>query len=433
MEREPGHLSIETLARWLAGDLPQEVVVREIAPHLEARCPTCRERFGQLRDLQQAVGHWSETVVLFEGREAPSQLAQLERLPLPEQLALVEQDDSLRTWALSALLIRESQKAVLEQPMRAVERAEVAVRIAEQLSGEAYDSVWVADLCARAWAHLANSRRVLGELLGADQALRTAFALIERGGTGAPEVQGELLHIQAALRRAQRRLPEALAAADDAMALYLQANAGAAMRRVRLTRTKIREELGDLDGTLAELESLIEEFDSLDAVLVIDVETETVSRTYAHHNLLIALVTAGRFEEASRRLEEIRGMFLLSSPLDRIRLRWLEARIAAGLGRHEEAESILREVQAGYFERRMGYDAALVALELATLFAEQGRGPEIKQLAVEVLPLFESREVHREALGALILFQRAAEEELMTVELARQVTAFLTRERSLGF
>ena len=160
MEMESGHLSIETLARWLAGDLPHEVVAREIAPHLQASCPTCRDRFTQLRDLQRAVGHWSETVVLFEGREAPGQLAHLERLALPEQLALVERDESLRSWALSALLIRESQRAVLEQPLRAVERAEVAVRIAEQLSGEVYDSVWVHDLCARAWAQLANSRRV---------------------------------------------------------------------------------------------------------------------------------------------------------------------------------------------------------------------------------------------------------------------------------
>ncbi|HXU33458.1 MAG TPA: hypothetical protein VN851_23055 [Thermoanaerobaculia bacterium] len=223
-----------------------------------------------------------------------------------------------------------------------------------------------------------------------------------------------------------------MAAADDAMALFLQANAGSAMRRVRLTRTKIREELGDLDGTLAELESLIEEFETLDAVPALDVETETVSKAYAHHNLLIALVTAGRFEEASRRLEEIRGMFLLSSPLDRIRLRWLEARIAAGLGRLEEAESILREVREEFFDRRMGYDAALVALELAVLFIEQGRTAEIKQLAIEVLPLFESREVHREAMGALILFQRAAEQEILTVQMVRQVTAFLTQERSLG-
>ncbi|MEP7011089.1 MAG: hypothetical protein ABJC13_12260 [Acidobacteriota bacterium] len=424
MEREAGHLTIETLARWLAGDLPHEVVVGEIAPHLEASCPTCRERFVELRELQGEVGHWNETVVLFEGREAPSQLAQLERLPLPEQLVQVQEDGNLRTWALCALLIRESQGAVSDQPLRAVERAEVAVRIAEQLSGEVYDSVWVHDLCARAWAHLANSRRVLGELLGADQALRTAQALLERGGTGAPEVLAELLHIQAALRRAQRRLPEALVAADDAMALFLGANHPAAMHRVRLTRAKIREELGDLPGTIADLESVIEE---------VDAEGETVLRAYAHHNLLTALMFAGRFEEASQRLEEVRGMFLLANPLDRLRLRWLEARIAAGLGRQDEAESILREVRKEFFERQMGYDAALAALDLATLFAEQGRTQEIKQLAIEVLPLFESREVHREAMGALILFQRAAEQENLTVELARQVAAFLSRERSLGF
>ncbi len=424
MEREPGHLSIETLARWLAGDLPHEVVVQEIAPHLEASCPKCRERFTQLRNLQEEVGHWNETVVLFEGREAPGQLAQLEQLPLPEQLDLVEKNESLRSWALCALLIRESHRAVFDQPLRAVERAEVAVRIAEQLSGEVYDSVWVHDLGARAWAHLGNSRRVLGELFGADQALRTAFALLERGGTGAPEVRGELLVLQAVLLRTQRRLPEALSAADDAMALYLEANDRAAMHRVRLARAKIREELGDLLGTIADLEGLIEE---------IDTEEEAVLRAYAHHNLLTALVAVGRFDEAAGRLAEVRGAFALAGPVDRIRLRWLEARIAAGQGRQEEAESILREVREEFFRRQMGYDAALAALELAVLFVEQGRTPEIKQLAIEVLPLFESREVHREALGALILFQRAAEQENLTAELARQVATFLARERSLGF
>ncbi len=424
MEREIGHLSIETLARWLAGDLPHEDVVGEIAPHLEASCPTCRERFGQLRDLQALVGHWSETVVLFEGREAPDQLARLEQLPLTEQLDLVEKEESLRSWALCALLIRESHGAVFAQPLRAVERAEVAVRIAEQLSGDVYDSVWVHDLCARAWAHLGNSRRVLGEFFGADQALRTAFALLERGGTGAPEVRGELMVIQAGLLRSQRRLPEALAAADDAMVLFLEANDQESMHRVRLSRAKIREELGDLDGTIADLEGLIEEIDS---------EGESVVRAYAHHNLLTALVTVGRFDEAAGRLSEVRRSFVLTAPIDRIRLRWLEARIAAGQGMQVEAESILREVQAEFFERGMGYDAALSALELAVLLIQQGRTQEIKQLAVEILPLFESREVHREAMGALILFQRAAEQENLTVELARQVAAFLSRERSLGF
>ncbi len=460
METERGHLSIETLARWLAGDLPQDDVVREIAPHLEASCAACGERFAELRALQEEVGHWNESIVLFEGREAPGLLAQLEPLDLASQLDRVEKDGSFRSWALCSLLLRESKRAVVEQPVRAVERAELAVRIAEQLSGEVYDSVWVHDLTARAWGHLANSRRVLGELMGADQALRTAFALIERGGTGAPEVRGELLHVQAALRRAQRRLPEALDAADDAMVLFHEARAAAAMRRVRLTRAKIREEMGDLDGTLAELEGLIDEFDALDAIpsgdtkppdlstdpglpavssraadpgRPLDVEADGLSKTYAHYNLLFAMVAVGRFDEASRRLAQIRDAFVLSSPVDRIRLRWLEARIAAGLGHEDEAESVLLEVRAEFYEHRMGYDAALATLELATLYAQQRRSAEIKQLAIEILPLFESREVHREALGALILFQRAAEQENLTVELARQVLAFLARERSLGF
>jgi len=45
------------------------------------------------------------------------------------------------------------------------------------------------------------------------------------------------------------------------------------------------------------------------------------------------------------------------------------------------------------------------------------------------MPAFESREVHREAMAALIMFQNACEEERLTVELARHLAAFLQRER----
>ena len=75
----------------------------------------------------------------------------------------------------------------------------------------------------------------------------------------------------------------------------------------------------------------------------------------------------------------------------------------------------------------MDINAALVALDLAVLLSEQGRTQELKTLAIELLAAFEAREIHRESLAVLLLFQRACEEERLTAELARQFGSLLRR------
>jgi hypothetical protein len=77
----------------------------------------------------------------------------------------------------------------------------------------------------------------------------------------------------------------------------------------------------------------------------------------------------------------------------------------------------------------MDINAALVALDLAVLLSEQGRTRELKELAVELLSTFEAREIHRESMAVLLLFQRACEEERLTAELARQLGSLLRRGR----
>ena len=42
------HLSIETMARWLGGELDPETVQEIVLPHLLAVCPTCRTTHDQL-------------------------------------------------------------------------------------------------------------------------------------------------------------------------------------------------------------------------------------------------------------------------------------------------------------------------------------------------------------------------------------------------
>ena len=117
-----------------------------------------------------------------------------------------------------------------------------------------------------------------------------------------------------------------------------------------------------------------------------------------------------------------------AQPLDRVRLRWAEGNIVWGLGQVGEAEAAFREVQRQFLDLKMDINAALVALDLAVLLSEQGRTRELKTLAVELLAAFESREIHRESMAVLILFQRSCEEERLTAELARQFASLLRRE-----
>jgi hypothetical protein len=142
------------------------------------------------------------------------------------------------------------------------------------------------------------------------------------------------------------------------------------------------------------------------------------------------LTLSGRYEEADRLFFEVREAFERSGrPLDLLRLRWTEGKIAFGLGRLQDAEAAFREVQEAFLARAMGYDAALVSLDLAILYAQEHRIEDLKRLATEILQVFKSRDVHREAVAALVLFQTACEEERLTVELAGEIATILQREQ----
>ena len=119
----------------------------------------------------------------------------------------------------------------------------------------------------------------------------------------------------------------------------------------------------------------------------------------------------------------------LGNRLDLVRVDWLQGRIAAGLGRHDEAIALLGRVRAKFAEDEIAYDAALVTLELAEIHAAVGRGAEVRSLARESAPIFAQQGVHAEARRALELFRRAALQDRATAQLLRAVVSYLYRAR----
>ena len=133
-----------------------------------------------------------------------------------------------------------------------------------------------------------------------------------------------------------------------------------------------------------------------------------------------ALLEVPQAEELSR---------AFGGELDCLRAQWVEARVAAGLGDREGAKEGLHAVQSELLAAGLGYDCALVALELAVMHLEDGETAAVKTLAQAIFPLFEVQDVHREALAALAVFRHAAEAEWITREVAERLRDFLTRAR----
>ncbi len=416
---QEAHPSLEILARWLTGDLPYEDLLK-LVEHFVTRCPPCHTHYKELLRLKREVEHWDERVALFEGQQAPDLFQQISALPFDEQLSMVRDDESFQTWGFCQLLLKKSLEAAFEDPARAINMADLAVKISQYLD-DAYDPNWVLDLRAKAHAYLGNARRVLGELRSAESAFRDAQGFLAASMTGNPLVEAEVLDLKASLRREQRAFQEALRLLDRSAELYEELNDSHRVGRVLLNKAKVLEESGELEKAIDLLPHALE---------LIDSEREPLLLVYGRHNLLAALLAAERFEEAERLLPEVQGLFRrIAKPIDQIRLRWAEGKIAAGLGRRQLAEEAFREVQAAFFEHRMGHEAALVSLDLGILYSIEGRTQDLKRLASEMLPVFESRDVHREAIAALIMFQHAAEEERLTVELAKSLAASFQQEQ----
>jgi len=164
------------------------------------------------------------------------------------------------------------------------------------------------------------------------------------------------------------------------------------------------------------------------AIELIDPERDPRLLLCTRHNLVFVLAELGRFPEAQRLYRDARPLYRsFNEPWVQNRRRWVRGKIAKGLGQLHQAETRFLAARDGFVAEGVPYDTALVSLELALLYAEQGRTGELKRLAAEMVPIFASRHIHREALAALAFFRQAAEAETAGAELVARIAAYLRR------
>jgi transcriptional regulator with XRE-family HTH domain len=349
-------------------------------------------------------------------RQAPALWARfVERLP-EEQRRLVSEKPDFQTAGFCELLCDESVKAAGDSPARALHLADLAVRVSELLAG---DDGWRRRLAGYARAHLANAVRVPGDFAAAERAFAYAAELWKAGAAEDPGLlnAARVLQIESSLRREQRRLPEALALLDEALA----ADRWGETTRLLIGKAKALEENGDCEAALALLRQ---------AAARPDARRQPELLLWVHTNLAVNLCRLRRHAEAELMLPEVRAMAArLARQVERVRVAWLEGQVAAGLGRPEQALAVLERVRREFLSRDMVYDAAMATLELAEIHASLGHTSRVKALARESAPVFQHRGVHREAQAALECFCAAAEAERLSLELVRGVIAYLYRAR----
>ena len=329
------------------------------------------------------------------------------------RLALVEEVPAYQSWALAERLCTESVHAAADDPKEAVHLATLALRVAERLSGS---PAWLLLLAGYVWAHIGNARRVASDLPGAEEAFRLAWTLWKEGSVADTGLLdgSRLLDLEASLLRAQRQMAAALERLDQALAFH---PTGEARGRILLNRGATLEQMGSYEAAVETL---------LEAVPWIDRDHEPRNFCVLRFNLNVCRCHASRFKEAEEGLSELRAL-TAQQAMDRLRLRWLEGRIHGGLGRTAEGVAALSEARAGFAAEALRYDEALISLELASLYLEEGRTAEVKALVGEMEPVFRAQGVHVEAQKALVLFRRAVEIETVSLELVRRLVTYLYR------
>lgn len=396
-------------------------------------CTKCRRRLEGLREKRETYAAYDAALAINTRRladlqaayqeersEAKALVAELTRHPVERRRILIRNHPRFHTWGVFEHLLEMSRPELSRDSTTGEELSRLALDLSEHLDASVYGTEAIEDLRARAWAYIGNTHRLRFELREAEVAFDHALAHLQKG-TKEPWERAVWLDLKASLLRAQRRFPEAMRLLNRALALFLAVGDRHRAGRTLISMDNVLQREGQPEKGIPLL------YQALD---LIDPDREPRALLIAKHNLIDDLADVGRFMEAHRLLIQARPLYQrFDEPWIRYRHCWVEGKIARGLGQPAKAEALLIAARAGFREKDTAYEMALVSLELAGLYAEHGRMAEMKQLAEEMVPIFSSRLIQREALAALSLWRQAVQAETAGAELAAQVASAIKRGR----
>jgi tetratricopeptide (TPR) repeat protein len=297
--------------------------------------------------------------------------------------------------------------AVTASPEEAEHLADLA-RLVVQYSPDETGSM---DLLALSAALKANACRAAGKRPEADRHFEYVRSLIIHQGVIDTDILARIDHLEGSLRMDQDRFKDAEKLLSRAAMLFSVAG-----ETVERARALIK--MGYMYFLQGELIRAIE---TTQAGLIDLPGQEKYLYLCGRYNLARFLTESGQYREADEILqadEELHREF--PEPWTQLRLVWLRGKIEAGRGELAVAEERFLTARAGFLGQRNAYDAAMVSLEdLAVMYLRQGRTAEVRQLAEEMIAVFQEQNLPDDALRALRLCAAAAQREELTAVMAR--------------
>jgi tetratricopeptide (TPR) repeat protein len=302
--------------------------------------------------------------------------------------------------------------------------ARLARFAADNLDPERYGRETVIDMQARTLAELGNAYRVADDLERAETSMQQA---VDRSaqGSGDPLLLARLMDLLASLCCHRRELGLGIELLDAVYAIYSDHGEEHQAGRALISKGLYTGYATDPRQALV---LLTEGFDRIDMAREPDLALAAV------HNILDCLVELGRCHEAELLLDRFRPLYQQhGGRLDHLKLRWVEGKIAAGRHDLAAAERSLTAVRLDFEAAGLASSAALVSLDLAAVWLQQGRTPEARRLVDQVIATFKALRISPEALAALLLLRDAFAHQGTALGMLRSVAECLKRlEPPLG-
>jgi tetratricopeptide (TPR) repeat protein len=352
-----------------------------------------------------------------ERGEAPALLAELLAVQPEKRKLLLANSPRFQTWGVYELLLERSW-ALRGARRDSEELAWLAIELSAHLDSAYYTHELIADLCSRAWSYLANLRRLTMDFVGAEQAFGCAYLHLKKGTHEALE-RAVFLDLKASLRCDQRRFPEAIRLLRRCVAIFLRQGDEHRAGKSLVNLAAVLLTAGEPEAAVSTTQ---------DSLPLIDPDQDERVFLCAWSVLINAHIDMGRFIEARGLYRKARSLYQkFDDAYWGGRRLWAKAKIERGLGQSEPAEALYLEARDRFVADGLPYEAGLVSLDLALLYVHQERNAELKQLAIETLPIFTSLQIHREAMAAFLFLKQAVEAERVSIEVVTGIAEFLKR------
>jgi len=426
----PVHVTHQILLAVLDGTIPQQVLQEIVKEHLMALCPVCRQEIETFdwRQHRREVGdpsaygeHFDRVVASVRGHAVQ---VQKERREAERWLAdgrrrgrVAGAYKRFRGQMFAEILLEEAVRHVPADPEAVHTWADLAELVLGRTPSAALDPGTSPALLVRATAHRGNALRLLERPREAAAEFRAARKLVDERTVTDLSTLAELDSLEASLWTDQRHLARAERLLHRAALLYGLLGEDELRARTQIKLGLVHYDQGEPERAVRAHERALE-----------GLTLDGAPRLYAHarFNLARALEVMGKPDQTLALLEEDREIQAVQLTChELLRVDALRGKVAWATGKTAEAEKRLNRAREGFVAAGLGYETALVSLDLALVLLKKGETARVRTIAREALRIFGAQEVHPEAFAAFKLFHDAALAEHLTREVVEKTIRYI--------